>query len=431
MAKQQEEEKKDTGLFDMTVGQGLIEVEEKSTGTPAEDDPSKKGDEPEKSKDKPKPKIEGEDFVEYTDGTFEINENKPDVEKEAKSKDNEDDPFFEKTEDKDKEKKAPSKTPSSDSSSSSPYLAFARDRANEGVFLDFTEAEWTTLVERNEGNEADALRELSRISIQERIKDGIENFKESITPEDRALYEAREKGLPLDEYGMAKRNYDRYSKIKSEDLEDDEKLQAELVAKVLELRGYEEDDIKEEIEGYKTLEVLAKKAEKARTMLPGAYKTYIDEMDKNAQEEEQARKDKIRQRVAKRKRDIENTPEIIPGIKLTKPAKQKIIESMTLPVAKDDEGNPMNAVMTTRSKNPDAFEMMMHYYHALGLFNIDDEGQMKPDFSKITKIQKTKVADEMKNVFETREKVIQGKPQIIGSQEEDDDEFARAFRAIK
>ncbi|MCK5317429.1 MAG: hypothetical protein KAJ55_05915, partial [Anaerolineales bacterium] len=327
-------------------------------------------------------------------------------------------------------KKTPSKTGSSDSSSSSPFLAFARDRANEGVFLEFSDEDWKTLVERNENDEAAALRELSQISMREMVLAGVEDYRESLTDEERALYDAKDKGLPIDDYSIAKRGYDKYSKLSKTDLTDNVELQEDVVSKVLELRGFTPEEIKEEVEGYKALENLEAKAEKALPMLPKTFKGQMDGMESDAKAAEESRQDGIRQRVARMKRSIDNTPEIIPGIKLTKPTREKIMTSMTIPIAKDQQGNPLNPVMATRSKNPDAFEMMLHYYHSLGLFNIDDDGQLKPDFSKIAKVQKTKVTDELRSVFETTEKPVAGKAKVPEAAGDELDDFEKAFNRL-
>ena len=416
MAKKEEEQR--DGLFDMAVGDGLIEVnaEEAVATTVAE--------KTETEEDKGKVKTV-EEVTQHDDGSFEITDTPTETTKAASSE--EDATFIEKTEIKETEKKTPSKDGSGDSSSSSPFLAFARDRANEGVFLEFTDEDWTTLKERNEGDEAAALRELSIISVREQVRLGVEDFKESVTDEDRALYEAREKGLPVDEYSVAKRNHDKYSKIKEEDLTDDQTLQIDLVSKALELRGFSKEEIDEEIEGYKALENLEAKAKKALVGLPKAFKKSMDDMETAGAAAEQSRTDGIRQRVARMKRSIDNTPEIIPGIKLTKPTRDKIMQSMTVPIAKDEAGNPLNPVMATRAKNSDAFEMMLHYYHSLGLFNIDDNGQAKPDFSKIAKVQKTKATDEMRTIFETTEKPVAGKANVPKQTEDELDEFEKAF----
>jgi hypothetical protein len=423
MAKQSEEQR--DKLFDMNVGDGLIEVntEEKpvvktTEDTNTEDDATKAAK-----------AAEAEETTQYDDGTFEIDDTPSEsTEKSASAEEQQE--FIEKTEKKEEIKKTPSKDGSSDSSSSSPYLAFARDRANEGVFLDFNDEDWATLKERNEGDEAAALRELSQISIQEMVKAGVESFKESLTDEERNLYEAKEKGLPVDEYSVAKRNFEKYSKIKEGDLAENVELQEEVVTKDLEMRGYNPEEIKEEIDGYKALENLETKAKKALKTVPTSYKGKMNEMEQGAEAAENARQDGIRQRVARMKRTVETTPEIIPGIKLTKPTREKIMQSMTVPIAKDKNGNPLNPVMHTRSKNPDAFEMMIHYYHQLGLFNIDDEGQMKPDFSKIAKVQKTKATDEMRSAFETTEKPVAGKAKVPKQSEDELDDFEKAFRRL-
>jgi hypothetical protein len=415
MAKPEEEQR--DNLFDMSLGDGLIEVD---TEKREADETAQKT----KTEEDDKPKTTG-DVAQYEDGTFEIDDTPSQTTKEVSEDTNE---FIEKTETE--EIKTPSKTSTSDSSSSSPYLAFARDRADEGVFLDFSEENWKELKERNDGDEAAALRELSVISVREMVRAGVENFKASITDEERVLYEAKEKGLPVDEYSLAKRSYEKYSKMTEDELDGDIELQEDIVGRSLSLRGFSPDEIKEEIEGYKALENLGSKAKKALKAVPTAYKNQIDNLEQGAQAYEQSRQDGIRQRVARMKQQVENIPEIIPGIKLTKPAREKIMSSMTVPIAKDTEGNPLNPVMVTRTKNPEAFEMMIHYYHSLGLFNIDDSGQIKPDFSKIAKVQKTKAADEMRNIFETSEKSITGKAKLPEVNEDELDDFDKAFRRL-
>ena len=408
-------------LFEIGLGDGLIETDDETRAAE-----TTAAEELEKEK-KPVEPIAGEGFTLHEDGSMEIDESLQATINAAPKGEGEDgQAFIEKSETEDKGK-TPSQGGSSDSSSSSPFLAFAKDRASEGVFLEFNDEDWKELVERNDGDESQALRELSTVSVQQMVRQGIENFKESITADERTLYEAKEKGLPLDAYSVAKRNYDKYSKINEEDFNDNEKLQIDVVSKSLELKGYSAEDIAEEIEGYKALENLEAKAKKALKTVPNAFKKSVDDIELNAQQQEQSRQDGIRQRVARMKRLVDTQPEIIPGIKLTKPTRDKIMKSMTVPVAKDTEGNPLNPVMATRTKNPEAFEMMIHYYHQLGLFNIDDDGQMKPDFSKIAKFEKTKATDDMRNVFETTERPVAGKAKIPHSQEEELDDFDKAF----
>ena len=418
-------EKKD-GLFGVNLMDNLIDIpdnkEEQGGGTP------------ETGKRKPaeekKPEQLADGVIVNEDGSFEI-DTFASTEKENSSKEENEDTLIEKSEKIEGKGKAPSKGGQSDSSpSSSPYLAFAKDRANEGVFLNFTDEQWQQLVERNEGDEAQALRELHEISMSTMIQKNVDKYKESLTPEERNLYEAKEKGVPVDKYAIAKKNYDKYSKITADQLKDNEALQVEVVTRALELRGYAPDEIKEEIEGYKALESLGVKATKALEVVPKAFQKQVSDLEAAATAEEESKKNRIAQRVAKMKGLIDNTPEIIPGIKLTKSAREQLVESMTVPVARDDEGNPLNRVMATRVKNPEAFEMLIHYYHALGLFNLDENGNMKPDFSKIAKIEKTKAVDGMRQIFESQEKQTSSKSKVIKTDDDNMDEFDKAFRRL-
>jgi hypothetical protein len=90
---------------------------------------------------------------------------------------------------------------------------------------------------------------------------------------------------------------------------------------------------------------------------------------------------------------IENTEEVIPGIKLSKKDKDVIYKSMTTVVSTSENGQPMNAVMAMRAKNPIEFEKRLHYFTALGFF---DE---KADFSKIVATAKTSATKELEKVL--------------------------------
>jgi len=418
-------EKKDE-LFGTSLGDGLIDIPETVIAEKEETPAVKIEKEVEKEKEKETPT----GFQQYEDGTIEIDEALQATIAAGNKKAEEDDDNIEKTE---KQGKAPSEGDNSGDSSpsSSQYLAFAKDRASEGVFLDFNDEDWKGLLDRNDGDEAAALRELSVISMRQMVKDGVDSYKDSLTDDDRALYEAKEKGVPVDKYGKAKHEFDKWSKVRTEDLKENEKLQIDVISKGLELRGYTKEEIVDQIEDYKALEKLESQSEKILPLLPKKFKDEITTMEEGAAADDASRKDRIRQGVAKMKQLVDTTPEIIPGIKLTKPTRDKIVKSMTDPVANDADGNPMNAVTATRSKNPDAFNMMIHYYHQLGLFNIDENGQMKPDFSKISKSAKNEAADAMRGIFESTEKQVSGKTQKPATKEEEDDDWDAAFRRIK
>lgn len=410
-------------LFDLGLGSGLIEIpDDQDKVNEKQEDLQDEG----KKKDQKKTadKIEIDD-----DGSFEINEFA--VNEDDTSSDEEESEDDEQIDTKKKKEKTPTDKGSGDSSpSSSPYLAFAKDQAEKGVFLNFSDDQWAMLVERNDGDETEALRELSSLSIQHMVQAGVERYKQSLTDDERLLYEAKEKGLPLDKYSVAKRNAAKYSKITADQVREDPKVAEDVVTRFLELKGFTPEEAKEEIEGYKALEKLEEKAVKALEYVPKAFDKEVKDIEKTAEAQEQAKRDQIAQRVSRMKSLVNNTPEIIPGIKLNKTNKEKILESMTVPVAQDENGNPLNSVMVTRQKNPEAFEMLIHYYHQLGLFNIDDDGKITPDFSKVSKAASTKTVDSLRSIFESTGKTGGGKAKIPKTQEDDDDEFDKAFGRI-
>ena len=83
---------------------------------------------------------------------------------------------------------------------------------------------------------------------------------------------------------------------------------------------------------------------------------------------------------------------------------------MTKVVDKDQYGNPMNEVMATRAKNPIAFEKLLHYYHSIGLFKMDDKGSPTPDFSVIKAGAKTSAIDELSSVLSKNQPISAGAP---------------------
>ena len=50
-----------------------------------------------------------------------------------------------------------------------------------------------------------------------------------------------------------------------------------------------------------------------------------------------------------------------------------------------------------------AFDSVVYYLNRLGLFNFDDEGNYKPDFSKITKVAETKATKKLDQVLSNNE----------------------------
>ena len=62
--------------------------------------------------------------------------------------------------------------------------------------------------------------------------------------------------------------------------------------------------------------------------------------------------------------------------------KTKLKASFTTAVG-EVNGQPANQVAAMRAKNPQMFDVAMHYYVQLGMFNIDAQGNLKPDMKAL------------------------------------------------
>lgn len=416
----------------ISVGEGLIDTEDYQE----EDKTGQGADEKQE-----KPSTEG--FVELEDGSIEIQEDQQ--EKSSLNKSEEEEPEDEETEkedleeideviDKGEDKEDPSKkeTPSEDdtgsetSPSSSPYLTFARENSKEGVFIDFTDDEWNQLVEET-GSEGAALGEIHRRSLESQLEAGIEEYKNSLTDEDRALYEAKAKGVPLDEYGQAKHSFDKYDKLDEESITEDESLQESIVREGLKLKGFSDEEIDEEVSTYKDVDKLETKAKRFAKSNKSFYKGKLSEIEQRAEQQQEEQQRAYQEQVNRVKSLVNNTNEIIPNVKINKQTKEKILNSMTKPVARDKQGNMYTDLMVTRAKNPEAFEVALHYYHNLGFFNVDEEGNFKPDFSKINSIATKKATEKFKGMFSEEAKSTSGKANVPKKGKDEDDEYDAAF----
>lgn len=153
--------------------------------------------------------------------------------------------------------------------------------------------------------------------------------------------------------------------------------------------GMTDDEINEEVEEAKDLSKLKDKALKAKDKLLSA----IDQEEKTekarlaaaAQKDQEDRAKYIQTLEA----SIESSDELVPGIKLTPKMKEKIKNSFLTSVG-EVNGRPINQVTAYRQRNPQAFDILLHYYTQLGLFNINEKGVAKPDISAL----KRKVATE-------------------------------------
>tara|TARA_R110000782_G_scaffold24220_1_gene62651 strand:+ start:1507 stop:2682 length:1176 start_codon:yes stop_codon:yes gene_type:complete len=262
-------------------------------------------------------------------------------------------------------------------SSSSPFSSVIDALGAEG-FINFTAEEIAAI---EDGKEADFIRE--------KLNDEISNkVKTSISPKQKEALEAFEKGVAMEAYVESNARETTYSNVTADQIDGNEQTQFTLVVHSLMAKGMD----KAEAEDYaKTVQdvggdKLRTKAYEAQKALVANEKFRRQEMLSKAEEQKEANNKRREQDLEDTKTYVNSQAQIIEDLPLTDAAKEKIYKSMTVPVGKDEQGNLVSDVGQTRGKDSRRFDMLVSYYHSMGLFG------EKPDFSKIKKLAETKIA---------------------------------------
>lgn len=265
-----------------------------------------------------------------------------------------------KTDDKDKNDSSSKKG----TSSSSAFRSFANALNEEGIVSSFTDEEYAQLVEET-GSEAEALIELNRRTIEAEI----EAYKEESEAEYKAFLEARDAGVNLNDWAAVQDNKKRFSKITDDDLDTNEKLQKQLITEDLKRRNFEDADILDTIESYEDTNKLSTMSKKALKNLVKAEEEKEEALKTSAIEQEKQAAQAAKKQVEDLKKEITKVDEIIPGLKLNKQVKDRILQNITTPVKVLEDGRQLNAVMAKRADDPIKYAILEAYFVEQGFFD--------------------------------------------------------------
>jgi hypothetical protein len=224
------------------------------------------------------------------------------------------------------------------------------------------------------------------------VKNGVEAYKESLPPAVRKVIDNYEEGVPLDKVIENQSRQFQYKSITAETIESNIELQKRLVAQDLINRGYSEEKIAKRLEMFENSETLLEEAKDAHGTLVQAEEYREEQMKAQAREQAKMQEENNRRTLEDIRNSIDSAEEIVPGMKLNKTSREKLYKSLTSPVGKDANGNPMNAVAATRAKDVLKFETTLHYLHQLGVFD--------GDWSKLNKVAKSNATSELKAMLE-------------------------------
>jgi len=253
----------------------------------------------------------------------------------------------------------------------SPIRIFAETLKSQGTIEDIPE----DFEESSEG-----IHKLIDAEIESRKQKWVDELPEDV----KYFVDNWKKGTPLSDLVSLEASIESYEKIDKDGIKENEPLQKSLIRDYLVRNGWDEKDVKEEIEenlSSGTLET------KAKRYLSALVKDEKEERKAFVEQNNEAQRERVeyyRQQVDNLRKTLKDKKEIIPGIQLTDRDRKVVFDGVT---KFDKEGK--NAIMRYRQKNPE-FDLVTSYL-ALVLNN---------DFSKVDRAAVTKNTRKIKSKME-------------------------------
>lgn len=253
------------------------------------------------------------------------------------------------------------------------YSSFAKYLAEEGVLASLD-------LEKDKIESADDLKRI----IAEQIKQS--EFSD-LTPEQKQYLEAIRTGLPAEQVAQQQSVLQQLKSVTPELLEENQELRKQLISADFQSKGMtlekaeklaqrsidigeDLEDAKEALQSLTTAEESKLQAEIEQKKIQQAEAIKKQEADLN-----------------KFKQLLYDTKEIIPGVQINTKVADAVIKQALEPIAKTQDGIPVNAVYKAKMDDPIGFEAKLNY-----LFFITKGFS---DFSKIATSQKSKASREL------------------------------------
>lgn len=300
------------------------------------------------------------------------------------------------------EEDTPSKKEQTSSSSLPSLKVLANALYEKGVLSELDSSK----LENASEDEAEVIIELIKAEIDKNVT----SYRTGLPKTIQDLIENYEDNVPLDRLINLKSTKMRLDSISDEQIKGNVDLQKLVISENYKRLGMSEARIAKRIQQFEDLDQLEEESVDALADSKAFMEESIEKERITAKEQTKKFEDERKASLKSLQEDINETAFLVKDIKLSDREKKDLYESMTVPVGKDKNGNPMNKVMVTREKNPVGFEKLLHYYHELGLFNIDKNGKLNPDISKIKAGAKASAMDELTSALRDSHQSSSGKP---------------------
>lgn len=243
--------------------------------------------------------------------------------------------------------------------------------------------------------------------IEKGYEDRYSNLKNGLDSLSKEVMEKIEQGFSEEEAKESVVNREKINNITDQQLENDEKLQENLIREYLQKSNVPENQIDKYIKKSRDADSMYEDSKEARENLPGIYKQEDqkkqEEIKQQQQQQEQKRQETI-QKLDQQLNSLEGQ-EIYPGVKITKNDIPKIKEKLLQPVKyeEDQDGNQVPISREAQLKKEDPINYWIRWAA------LDNAGAFNGDQKKVKQRQETKATEKLSKKIQEQQKKEQSK----------------------
>lgn len=255
------------------------------------------------------------------------------------------------------------KDETSTSSALTNALAIAKAFNEEGGLTSFNEEEFIKLAK--EESPAKALIQMLKSEVEANISE----YKESLDPDKKLAFEANELGINAQELASIQEDIKILNNITEETLDNPEARDTLLRYYYKNTTKFSDEKIEKKI---KLLEDLDTAKEEVLEAIPELISIKENELTSKKEEAKTLKEkelEKEKNLMNKYKEYVDSTSEIIPGVKINKQTKNKIIDLINTPKKKDSKGKLLNGIAAKRLEDPIKFDTILGYLILEGAFD--------------------------------------------------------------
>lgn len=244
-------------------------------------------------------------------------------------------------------------TPDSEESPSSPLTSLTSALREDGVLSSLSDEE---IAEIKSGGD-----------LMDVIRKQIEKNEYSDLSDDQQEYlKAIRAGVPDEDYRQAKRTVDQISKIEPSSLEEEgaEEFRKQILVQDFLSKGFDQEDADKYASRSVDLGEDIEDSKKALTRLKATEEQKLSQLTLDAESKREKAEEDYNKKVNDLKLKVNNTKEVLPGVKINESTQGRIFENMTKTAGYDKNNNPVNAVVKNMIENQD-YLIKLNYLHVL------------------------------------------------------------------